>query len=118
MVARRSFARHLPGAVQTWVRDGLISQAQGEAILGRYARDGRRSLRFIRVISIAGAVLLSVGISLIIAHNWYAIHPWAKLAGLFALLAGCHYAGWRFRFAAPSIPQVGEAFLLMAGGGR
>lgn len=117
MARPRSFGRRLPGEVQTWVREGLIGQAQGEAILGRYAEDGGRSLRFVRVISIAGAVLLSAGIILIIAHNWNAIHPWAKLGGLFVLLAGCHSTGWRFRFATPSIPWVGEAFLLMAGGG-
>ena len=115
MARRGAFGRHLPGEVQAWVRDGLINQAQGDAIVGRYAREGGRSLRFIQVISIAGAVLLSVGIILLIAHNWNVIDAWVKLTGLFVLLAGFHYAGWRFRFDTPSVPRVGEAFLLMAG---
>jgi uncharacterized membrane protein len=115
MARRGSFSRHLPGEVREWVRDGLIGQAQADAILTRYAQDRGRSLQFLQVILIAGAVLLGLGIILIIAHNWNSIHPWVKLGALFALLAGSHYAGWRFRFGTPSLPRVGDAFLLVAG---
>src|SRR5574337_513198 len=115
MVGRRSFSRHLPGEVQDWVRDGLIGQAQADAIVGRYAQDRDRSLQSLQVVCIAGAVLLALGIILIIAHNWNAIHPLVKLGGLLVLLAGAHYAGWRLRFDTPSLPRVGDALLLIAG---
>jgi uncharacterized membrane protein len=115
MARRGSFSRHLPGEVKEWIRDGLISQTQADAIVTRYAHDRGRSLQFLQVILIAGAVLLGLGLILIIAHNWNTIHPWVKLSGLFAFLAGSHYAGWRFRFGTSSLPRVGDAFLLVAG---
>ncbi len=115
MAHRRSFGRQLPGEVQEWVREGLVSQPQSEAILARYARERGTSRQSVQVIAFAGSVLVSLGIILIIAHNWDSIHHLLKLAGLFALLAGAHYAGWRFRFGTPSLPRVGEAFLLMGG---
>ena len=114
MARRASFSRHLPGEAKEWVRDGLISQTQADAIVARYAQARGRPQQFLQMILIAGAILLGLGILLIIAHNWNTIHPWVKLCGLFALLAGSHYSGWRLRFGTPSLPRLGEALLVLA----
>ena len=114
MARRASFNRYLPGEAKEWVREGLISQAQADAIVVRYAQGRGRSQQFLQVILIAGAILLALGIILIVAHNWNTIHPWVKLCGLFALLAGSHYSGWRLRFGTPSLPRLGEALLVLA----
>ncbi len=115
MALRGSFGRQLGGEVPAWVREGLISQDQGEAIVARYARDRGASRPGVQVVAIAGSVLVALGLILIIANNWDTIHPWVKLAGLFALLASAHYAGWRVRFGIPSLPRFGEALLLLGG---
>lgn len=115
MGGRRSFSRQLPDEVREWVQEGLIGQTQGEGILARYAGDRGRSRQSVQVIAVAGSILVGLGIILLIAHNWESIHPWVKLAGLFALLAGAHSGGWRLRFGAPSLPRIGEALLFMGG---
>ncbi len=80
MAQRRSFGRRLRGEVPGWVQECLISQAQGEAILGRYVPERGPSRQGIQIVAIAGSILVALGVILIIANNWDAIHPWAKLA--------------------------------------
>lgn len=60
----------LEDEVETWVDDGIITREQGEEILARYETDGPRRSRVVQVLSLVGAALVFVGVTLFLATNW------------------------------------------------
>src|SRR5688500_16157561 len=79
--------------VQDMRNAGLITEDQRSAIVAHFALD-RETNKFLAILSIIGATLVSAGIILLIASNWDAIPRGVKLAGGLALLAGSHAGGW------------------------
>jgi hypothetical protein len=78
--------------VEAWVRDGIITESQAEAILERYEdEDGGRS-RAVLALSAVGAVLVLVGVTLFLATNWEDLPTAARVAVLVAA-PGLAYAG-------------------------
>lgn len=88
---------HLPSMKATDIRKireaGFINEAQEHAIVQHFKLD-RESNRFLAIVGIIGAILVSAGIILLIASNWNDIPRLLKLGVGVALLLGAHAGGW------------------------
>ena len=112
------FIRRLPAEVARWQADGLISEEQAAAILGRYDSNGAESggsaigNRVVTVIAIMGVSLIGLGVIAFIAANWSAIPALAKLALMVIGTPVIYIIGWfvgyRFGYA-----RVGVAIILL-----
>jgi uncharacterized membrane protein len=80
--------------IQKIQQAGLISDDQGRAIIEHFHLH-REGNRFLFIVGIVGAVLVSAGVILLISSNWESIPRFVKLAFGLALLLGAHSAGWR-----------------------
>lgn len=97
-----------------WRADGLISDAQAQAILARYpepAEPGRG--RTTAVISLLGAILFGLGAILLIAHNWWQIPTSLKLFGILAAIAAAQATGYWLWQVRGSHPLVGHSLVLL-----
>jgi uncharacterized membrane protein len=92
-----SFAHRLRDEAQHWVREGLVSAQQAEAILARYPASAAWFTRPIAIFSVLGGVLLVCAAALIVAHNWQEIPRWGKLGGVAALMLAAHAGGLGLR---------------------
>lgn len=72
---------------------GFITEAQEHAIVEHFKLD-REGNRFLAIVGIIGAILVSAGIILLIASNWNDIARLLKLGVGLALLLGTHAGGW------------------------
>jgi uncharacterized membrane protein len=111
-----SFAQRLRQETTLWVRDGLVSAEQAEAIVARYrySERGPWYSRPIAIFSLLGGVLLVGGFALLVAHNWAEIPRWARLGGLVALLLAAHAGGLVLR--ARDYAKTGEGLFVLGGG--
>jgi uncharacterized membrane protein len=109
-----SFTRRLRQETPSWVRDGVVTAQQAETILARYPEAGRWFQRPIVVFSVLGGALVVLAVALLVAHNWYEIPRWAKLAGVLTLLLGAHAGGLVLRARGHGL--MGEGFLVLGGG--
>lgn len=98
--------------VETWVRDGIITESQAEAILARYdeSDEGGRS-RVVLALSIVGSALVFVGVTLFLATNWDDLPTAAQVAVLLAG-PGLAYAGGIAAYRRSS-PRIGLAGCLL-----
>lgn len=96
-----------------WVDRGLISAEQAAQIRRLYP-EPRAALPWGTILfSGLGAAIAGLGVILLLAYNWQAIPKPAKLAVIFAGLAGLHAAGlWLFQ-RRDGRRQVGEAVCLL-----
>ncbi len=60
----------LQDEVDEWVKDGIITEAQAEAILARYETGVIRRSRIVMALSIVGSALILAGMLLFLATNW------------------------------------------------
>ena len=112
------FVRQLPAEVARWQADGLISEEQAAAILGRYDADtpapGGSAIgnRVVTVIAVMGAALIGLGIIAFIAANWSDIPKLAKLAMMVVGTPAIYVIGWfvGYRF---DYPRIGIAIILL-----
>jgi uncharacterized membrane protein len=109
-----SFTRRLRQETPSWVRDGVVTAPQAEAILARYPESGRWFQRPIAIFSILGGALVVLAVALVIAHNWQEIPRWAKLAGVLTLLLGAYAGGLVLRARGHGL--VGEGLFVLGGG--
>jgi uncharacterized membrane protein len=111
-----SFAQRLRQETTLWVRDGLVSAEQAEAIVARYrySDSGPWYSRPIAIFSLLGGALLAGGVALIVAHNWAEVPRWAKLGGAVALLLAAHTGGLVLR--ARGYGKTGEGLFVLGGG--
>ena len=110
-----SFARRLRAETERWVRDGLVSAPQAEAILARYRETSLPWFgRPIAIFSLLGGALLVAAVSLVVAHNWHEIPRWAKLGGVVALMLAAHGGGLVLR--ARGYGRAGEGLFVLGGG--
>ncbi|HEY3183652.1 MAG TPA: DUF2157 domain-containing protein [Gaiellaceae bacterium] len=109
-----TFVERIAAETRAWVRDGLISEDQAEAIRARYAEGAasERRGRLITVLATIGAVAIGIGVILFFAANWDGIPKAGRLVvlllGLVATLAG----GDALRARSP---RVGEAVTFLGG---
>jgi len=110
----QSFASRLRSETERWVRDGLVSAPQAEAILARYRDSVPWFSQPIAIFSLLGGALLVGAAALFIAHNWDDIPRWARLGGVVALLLAAHGFGLGVR--ARGYERVGEGLFILGGG--
>lgn len=78
-------ARQLP----QWIADGLVSEAQADALRQRYPLKDTLSLGRLLITGIA-AVMIGLGVILLFAYNWAEMGKFSKLAVIFSALIGAH----------------------------
>lgn len=96
-----------------WVKDGLMTAAQRDAILARHPVPAGGANRFLAILAGIGGSLFVVGVSLIIKSNWDQLGDWLKIGGLLALLAGSYTLGWRLKISPGHYPKTGDACLMV-----
>lgn len=80
--------------VEAWVRDDLITEAQAEAIMARYeTADGGDRSRAVVALSVVGAALVFVGVTLFFATNWEDLPRFGRIAVLLAAPGSAYAAG-------------------------
>lgn len=109
----KTFAETLERASAGWVKDGVIDEAQRSAILERHPVPAGGGSRFVGIIATVGALLFTVGVSLIIKANWEAIGDWTKIGGLVALLVAAYGAGWKLKMEGGQLVKTGDACLMI-----
>jgi uncharacterized membrane protein len=109
-----SFGHRLRSETARWVRDGLISAEQAEAILARYRHSAPWFARPITIFSVLGGALLAVAAALVIAHHWHEIPRWARLGGVVTLILVAPGGGLALRTR--GYAGLGEGLFVMGGG--
>lgn len=106
--------------VAGWVRDGLISPQQGEAILAHRPADeplaarSRTTKRVAVIFGVLGALLVGLGVILLFATNWQAIPRWIKFGVILLATGGAYALGYWLRYAR-GYSAVGSALILLGG---
>ena len=108
------FAHRLRDEAPRWVRDGLVTAQQAEAILARYPASAAWFSRPIAIFSVLGGALLVCAVALLVAHNWHGIPRWAKLGGVVASMLAAHGAGLKAR--ARGYEKLGAGLFVLGGG--
>lgn len=107
----------LQAEVDEWVRDGIITEQQADAILARYDDDDRDRSRVVGALSVVGAALVFVGVTLFLATNWDDLSTAAQVVVLLsgpglAYLCGAGAYRQSFRRAGLALSVLGA---LLAG---
>jgi uncharacterized membrane protein len=99
-----------------WVREGLVSEAQAEAIRRRYREHGApsRRNRVVQTLATIGAVVAGLGVVLFFAANWDGIPRPVRVLMLLALVIGSYAGGFVLRERGRN-QYVGAALLLLGG---
>jgi uncharacterized membrane protein len=105
---------HLAKWSADWVRDGVVTAAQRDAILARHPVPAAGANRFLAILAGIGGTLLVVGVSLVIKANWESLGDWFKILGLVTLLLGSYALGWRWKVSPGRYPRTGDACLMAA----
>lgn len=93
-----TFREHLVTYLPHWVGEGLISQAQADAIAkhhGLHELKAAEPRSFASYVLVAGGVLLGLGLISFVAANWAAIPDWLRCLGAMILMVGFQVAGLR-----------------------
>jgi len=101
----------LQAEVDEWVRDGIITEQQADAILARYDDDDRDRSRVVVALSVVGAALVFIGVALFLATNWDDLSTAAQVAVLLAG-PGLAYLGGAGAYRR-SVPRVGLALSVL-----
>jgi uncharacterized membrane protein len=103
--------------VTAWVREGIVSDAQAEAIRRRYTTEAvsRRRGRVTETLATVGAVVAGLGIVLFFAANWDGLPRPARVLLLLGTVVGAYVGGFWLRDVRGSRPHVGAALLLLGG---
>ncbi|MGM0716784.1 MAG: DUF2157 domain-containing protein [Halobacteriota archaeon] len=101
----------LQAEVDEWVRDGIITETQAEAILARYDGDDAGRSRAVVALSVVGSALVFVGVTLFLATNWDDLPTVAQVAVLLAG-PGLAYAAGSTAYRR-SVPRAGLALTLL-----
>lgn len=95
---------------------GLITAEQRDKIIAHFALKDDGGNKFLAIVSIIGAVLITAGIVLLISAHWNEIPRGVKIAAGLALMLGAHGGGWWLREVHGQYRKTGEA-LHLAGSG-
>jgi uncharacterized membrane protein len=90
--------RELAAEARTWVREGLLSEAQAEQILARYGTRlpgaTERSAGYYVLVSLA-ALFAGLALLVLVSANWDQIPRGARMGGLLAVTLAFHTLGVR-----------------------
>jgi uncharacterized membrane protein len=106
------YLRRLREDVASWVSKGIISKAQGEAILADVG--AAKGTSFAQLLVVLGAILAAAAAITFVAANWEGMTKIARLGALLLALVGA----WAIaaRFFARGANGAGQAFVLLAVG--
>src|ERR1035437_2776807 len=84
------------GDIEKLHEAGLINDGQRDKIIAHFQlkEDGNK---FLAIVSIVGAVLITAGIALLISAHWNQIPRGVKIATGILLMLGAHTGGWWLR---------------------
>lgn len=110
------FPDKLQGELPGWVREGLVTEDQADALRTRYpvSEESRREHRIIRVIAWIGAALAAVGIILFVATNWTRI-PHAVRIVLLVAVTGALWGPGAWMVRSGRVGFLGHALLFLGG---
>ncbi len=91
---------------------GLITEEQQQQIIGRFQLKDDGGNKFLAIVSIIGAVLITAGIVLLISAHWNEIPRGVKIAAGILVMLGAHGGGWWLREVQGKYRQTGEALHL------
>lgn len=94
----------------------LITADQRDKIIAHFALKDEGGNKFLAIISIIGAVLITAGIILLVSAHWNEIPHGVKIAAGVALMLGAHAGGWWLREIHGKYRKTGEALHLVGSG--
>lgn len=109
----------IPKELQELVDKGAISRDQALEVAGtlKASREEKRSFftaeRFLRLLSILGAVLIGMGVILFFAANWQDIPAFGKTVLLIGSMLLAYAIGYFLKFYKQSYSIIGEAAFLI-----
>lgn len=95
---------------------GLITGEQRDKIIRHFGLKEDGGNKFLAIVSIIGAVLITAGIILLISAHWNEIPRGVKIAGGILLMLGFHAGGWWLREIHGQYRKTGEALHLVGSG--
>ncbi len=95
---------------------GLITADQRDKIIAHFRLKEEGGSKFLAIVSILGAVLITTGIILLVSAHWNGIPRGVKIAGGLALMLGAHAGGWWLREIQGQYRKLGEALHLVGSG--
>ncbi|MFW5964901.1 MAG: DUF2157 domain-containing protein [Natronomonas sp.] len=101
----------LQAEVDEWVREGIITESQAEAILARYDETETDRSRVVLALSAVGAFLVFTGVVLFLATNWSEL-PRVARAGVLAAGPGLAYASGITAYGR-NAPRIGHALCVL-----
>jgi uncharacterized membrane protein len=112
------YRERLSREIARWVREGLITPAQSEAILVRIGAAGPRKLGALRMgwlvtaVSVLGAIALGAGVVLFVAANWQQMPDWCRTALVISAMMSAYTLGYVLMYRY-DMRRLGSAFLLL-----
>ncbi len=112
------FVSRLRGEVSSWRDDGIIDAATENQILARYPAgtapglDEGRLNRLVLILSVAGGLIVGLGVMLIVASNWEEMARLTKVVLLLSTLLAVQGAGFWLRYRS-GIPRVAAGVILV-----
>lgn len=104
--------RWLLDEVEHWRAEGLIDAGQAHALIARYDHEPATAWGKI-IFSAIGAIIFGLGIILLFAYNWDAMHRYAKLAAIFIAILAAHSAGYYLNRPNSQHRKLGESLHLL-----
>lgn len=113
-----SFQDELTTQSAEWVREGVISAEQREAIIARAPEppEGLLARRLVPGITIFGAIIVVLGLILMVSANWDEISLMTKLIAGVVLLAGFQGSGYWIAYGPLSRRSTGVALMFIGSG--
>src|ERR1017187_9014246 len=104
------------GDIEKLHEAGLINDEQRDKIIAHFQLKEDGGNKFLAIVSIIGAVLITAGIALLISAHWNEIPRGVKIAAGIALMLGFHAGGWWEREVHGKYRKTGEALHLIGSG--
>lgn len=98
--------------IARWVEAGLIDASTAARLASDVADNERRSLSFGSILAMMAALLFGAAILIFVAANWEALPRIARVAMLFAIIAGGYVGGALLKMR--DRPAIGEALWIVA----
>ena len=95
---------------------GLINDEQRDKIIEHFNLKEDGGNKFLAIVTIIGAVLITSGMILLISAHWNEIPRGAKIATGILLMLGAHGGGWWLRESHGKYRKTGEALHLIGSG--
>lgn len=105
-----------PADIQKLFDAGLITGEQREKIIEHCQLKEGGDNKFLAIVSMVGAVLITAGLILLVSAHWSEIPRGVKIAGGMVLMTGFHAGGWCLREVHGKYRKTGEALHLVGSG--